>query len=401
MKKNRLLFTLLMVLCITYIYFYGGKVPYMLVNIMISLVSVSFVYTFIIYIRFKYSQDIDKKSVVKGEKVNFLFNISNEDFLLYPYIKVTLFGSDTIFAKQLQTRSFSLVPFTKRSHSFELECKYRGVYEIGIKSIEFEDFLGIFKFKYKVASETKTITVYPKIVHLNRFYLQTDFLSETHSILDSKVEDLNTISDIRNYRYGDSMKKIHWKLTAKSREMMVKNFQSTSETHAVILLDLKKNDYDTDLNTILEDKVLESAVSVIYYCLSNWIPISLVYYKDNITTLEARTPFDFEDIYKILSKISFSENVEIKDILNVYLNDNFNKTNFLIFTSNLDYDLYSQLYKAKFSGNDVSLIHTSPDELTGIKHEDVSDILTSLPEIGVSTYNININDDVKLILDRS
>jgi hypothetical protein len=312
---------------------------------------------------------------------------------------VTFYGANTVFARQFQTKSFSLLPRSKRTFAFELECKFRGYYEVGIQSVEIEDFLGLFRFTYKI-NETKYLTVYPRIVYLNRFKLQTNFLSETNTILDRKYEDMTTISDLRKYAFGDSIKKIHWKLTAKNREIMVKNYQSTSETSAIFVLDLRKNNYITDINYMLEDKVIESVVAAIYFCLSNWIPVNLVYFKDRFTSMEAKNPLGFDEIYKTLSRLNFLESVRVTDILDIYLTDNINSTNFVIFTSNVDYDLYEKLYKAKFAGNEVSLVYVSPDEMLGEKNIEAENILNYLPEININTYQINIEDDIKAVLER-
>ncbi len=367
--------------------------------VIVLLPIISLLYTFMVYLRFKYGQDTDRKFVTKGDKVNFIFSIHNEDFFFYPYVKVSFYGAETVFAKQFQIKNFSLSPFHGKTFSFELQCNYRGSYEIGINSVEIEDFLGLFKFKYTVF-EPKYVTVYPSIIYLDRFFLKTDFQSESHSILNSRNEDMATISDVRNYAFGDSLKRIHWKLTAKSGDIMVKKFQSTSETSVVMILDLKKNPYATGVNVIIEDKVIESIVAVLHYCLYNWIPVNLIYYSGKLVNVHAKNHLMFNEIYELLAKVKFNESIPVKDLIEVYMNDTISKTNLLIFTSNLDYELYDQIYKTTVSGFDVSLLYTSPVSLTGTASGDVDNILASLPEIGVNAYKLGIENDTKLILER-
>ncbi len=397
MRLNRILYISLFILSLLFLYTYGGKVPYMLFNTLLTMLAVSFLYALVVYLRFTCKQELDKKIVTKGDKVNFIFSVNNEDKFLYPFIKVTLYGDDTIFSHQFQTKCFSLAPGKEKAYSFQLECKYRGIYEMGIKSIEVGDLLGLFRLKYDY-TENRYITVYPRIVPLERFRLKSSLLSETQTNLSSHNEDMAAISDIRDYILGDSIKKIHWKLTAKTGELLVKNFQSTSETSAVVILDLKQNPYNVEINTILEDKVIEAAVSVIYYCLSNWIPLNLVYFKDSLVNLEAKNLFDFEYIYTLLAQVSFSETVDVKDVLNVYLTENITRTNLIIITSNLNYDLFEEIYKSRFSGYEVILIYVSPGDLTGIENIEADNITAYLPKIGVDAYKININDDVGSVL---
>jgi hypothetical protein len=398
MKQSRILYLCLFFSTLVFAYFNGGKVPYMLLYTMILLPLVSFACTLVIYLRFKFGQELDKKFVTKGDKVNFIFSINNEDFFIYPYIRVFFHGAKTIFENQFQVKNFSLQPFHGKNFSFELQCNYRGNYEIGIQSVEIEDFFGLFKLRYNIF-EPKYVTVYPKIVYLDRFLLKTDYMSESHSMLNTNNEDMSTISDVRKYAYGDSLKRIHWKLTAKSREVMVKKYQSTSETSTLMLLDLQKNPYSSGENIILEDKVIESIVSVLYFCLQNWIPVKLVFYSGKLITIEAKNHLMFNEIFEIMAKVKFNETVFVKDLLAIYSKSVLTKTNILVFTSNLNYELYNEIYGTINSGFDVSIIYTSPEKLTGEKSKDADNILSFLPEIGVNSYKINIDDNIKEILE--
>lgn len=399
MKQSRILYLCLFLLTLIFIYFNGGKIPYMLFYAIILLPVISLTYTAVIYFRFKYGQDIDKSFVTKGDKVNFIFSINNEDFFLYPYIRVSFYGAKTIFANQIQVRNFSLTPFRGKTYSLELICNYRGNYEIGINSVEIEDFLGLFTFRYNVF-EPKYVTVYPRIVRLERFFLKTDFMSDTHSVLSNKNEDMSTIADVRKYTYGDCLKRVHWKLTAKSGNIMVKKFQSTSETSAIILLDLRKNNLDNGHNIILEDKLIESVVSVLHFCLFNWIPINLVFFSEKLVDIHAKNHLMFSELYEMLAKVRFNETVQLKDLLKVYVNNTISKKNILLFTSNLDYELYNEIYKTSTSGFDVSIIYVPSEDLTGIRDTDAENIIAFLPEIGVTSYKLNINDDTKCVLEQ-
>lgn len=269
---------------------------------------------------------------------------------------------------------------------------------VGVKSIEFEDYLGIFRLTYK-PDITKTITVNPLLIKLDSLHIRTNYLSEAHTILNNQYEDITTISDTRKYAYGDSLKKIHWKLSAKMNELMVKNYEGTSKTNCVIILDLKKNKYSYEQNLMLEDKLIESTVAIAYYCLCNWIPINLIYHSKGFMDIEAKNTMEFTKIYDVLAKVRFKEDIDFKDILSSYTRGNIKKTELLIFTSNLDYDLYDEIYKTKALGYDVNLIYISPQSITGTCESVVNDILMDLPEIGVTPYKINVGDNIKMIFE--
>ncbi|HEY9060460.1 MAG TPA: DUF58 domain-containing protein [Pseudobacteroides sp.] len=399
MFKNRVLYACIFLSALIFAYFFGGKVPYGFLYVVILMPIISFLYTIVILIRFKYTESLDKNFITKGDIVNYNLSIHNEDFFLYPYMRINFCGDDSIFKDQFRSKNLSLLPFKDKKYTFELECKYRGNYGIGIKSVQIEDFFGLFRLTYKNAV-AKHITVYPRIVFLERFNLKTNYICETNSTLNNRFEDMTTVSDIRKYAYGDSLKKIHWKLTAKTRDMMVKNFQSTTQTSSVIFLDLLKSPYSHEVNTIIEDKVLESCISVIYYCLNNWVPINLVYFKSEIINRTASSPLDFNEIYDTLTTISFIEKIGLKDLMKVHLMDNITNSNLVLCTSNMSYELYNEIYNANYSGYDLSIIYISPSELTGSVDSDADTILSNLTEAGVDVYKLNISDDIKYILER-
>ncbi len=398
MLKTRLLYGILVLFAVLFVHSYSGMVPNLIFNLLWVLPAVSFLYTLFVYFKFRFVQSIDKTTFTKGDRMRLTFSLGSDDYLLYPYLKITFFGSDTVFSDQLSSKIFSLYPREVKSFTVDLECKYRGFYKVGIESVEIRDFLGIFRLRNKY-SEEKTITVFPRIVVLEKFRLRTNFMSETQTVLDNKYEDMATISDIRKYAYGDSFKKIHWKLTAKSNELMVKNFQGTSETGTVLLLDLQKLPFSEDIRIVVEDKLIEAMVAVVYYCLSGWIPTNIIYFEEKLLDIKAKNPLDFNSVYRLLSRVRFNEETKAGDLLELYLNEHITRANIVIFTSVVDYHLFDQIYKAKYSGYEVILVYVSPEELTGMKDETAENVLSYLPEIGVDYYKINVSDDIKAVFE--
>jgi len=399
MRKNRILYSVLFFLSASFIYFYGGKIPYMLFYTVVLLPLVSLTITSIAFLRFKYVENVAKQSVVKGEEVNYSFCINNEDFFLYPYIRVNFYSNDTVFAKQFQSKTFSLLPRSKKTFNFKLTCKYRGEYLLGIRSIEFEDYLGIFKLTHKPVS-AKPIVVLPRLIKLDKLHLNINCISESESLLSNQYESTMAVSDIRKYAFGDSLRKIHWKLSSKMNELLVKNYEGATTTNCAIILDFKKNNYTVEQNTIIEDKLIESSIAVIYYCLSNYIPINLTYYTQGFVEIEANNPLQFEGIYSILSKIKFDHDVNVKDVLDIYTGkDSLIKSNIMLFTSNLSFELYDKLYDARLLGYDVNLIYISPNVTSDSANNEINNILKELPEMGITTYRINPEDDIKNVLE--
>jgi len=398
MRSSGILYLILLVLSLVFVYFYGGAVPYMILYVVLILPVVSFIYALVIFFRFKYFQEIDKKFIMKGDRVKYIFTITNEDYFFYPYLRVTFFGSKTIFNEQFKKINLSLLPQKEKTFTFELYCRYSGNYEIGVERIEIEDFLGLFKLTYKIPFPL-SITVYPRIITLERFKLKTDFTSESYSSSISRNEDMGVLKDVRKYVYGDTLKKVHWKLSAKLNEIMIKQFENTTESSVLIIPDFRKNDYTIEQNTVIEDKILESTIAVVNYCLNKWIPVNIICYSKEALEIKAGNPTDFSDVYNNLAQIRFAHTLKISDIADVYVKSTTSKSNLVLCTADIDYSLYNVIYYASFSGFNVIVIYISPEELTGIKNNVAEAIISDIPRIGVKVYKMDISDDIKTVLE--
>lgn len=64
----------------------------------------------------------------------------------------------------------------------------------------------------------------------------------TKTIVDSDL----SFHAIRDYQHGDSRRHIHWKSTAKTGHLMVKQYEETRRSRIAIVLDLDPNQYSTD-----------------------------------------------------------------------------------------------------------------------------------------------------------
>ncbi len=397
MKRNRITFIFIFLLSIIFRYNFGGFVSSFFFNTLLSLLTISVGYTIYVYIRFKFVQDIDKRNIIKGENVKLIVKLCNEDFMIFPYVFVSFFGSHSLFNSDSYSQSLCITPFSKKEYVFDMICKYRGEYEVGISDIYIEDFLGLIRLKYRIP-ETKKIIVNPKIEHLIKFDVFNSSSSNSQSFSEGTVEDITNIKDFRNYFYGDSFRKIHWKLTARNNRLIIKNFQSTIDLNVNILLDLRRNNYTKEINIIIEDKLIEAVISVIYYYLLKNTSVNFLYFDNTIEILKASNQMEFNFIYKTLSSIDFNQQISLSDIVKLHYESSSNSTDMVIFTSILDVDLYNEIYNAQKSNHTICLIYISPRSLVQESNDIVDDILDNLPEIGVRAYTINPTDDIKMIL---
>lgn len=400
MRKSRISYVFLLIVSIIFLYNFGGFVSFFFFNTLVALFILSLVYTIFVFVRIKFIQEIDKRVIVKGETVRLVVKISNEDILVYPYVFATFFSSHSSFKGKNSSQSLSISPKSGKEFIFDMECKFRGEYEVGLSEIYIEDFLGLIKLKYKIP-EPKKIIVYPRIEHLSNFSILSSGSSDSQSTENGIQYNMNNIRDIREYVAGDSYRKIHWKLTARNEKLMIKNYEGTTDANVNILLDLRKNVYNDEENIIIEDKLIEATIAVLYFYLSKGVSVNYVYFNEKLEVFKATNMMDFEQIYKLLSCVVFDHQVPMPDILRLHSESCSNSSDMIVFTSILDIDLYNEMYKSQMANHTVTLVYVSPDSTGKAKSGIIEDIMENLPEIGIQAYSIHPADDIKILLGGS
>ncbi len=397
MKRNRFTFIFLLILSIIFLYNFGGFVPSLFFNILLSVFLFSVVYTIYIYFRLVFKQDMEKDVIVKGEKVRLTVSLSNRDLLIYPFIFVTFRVTHNVLKEYLNSKSFSINPLSRKMYTFEMECKYRGQYEVGISELYIEDFLGIIRLKIKV-QEHKKLIVYPKIEHLDYFDVYCTNISDTQNLSQSSIEETNNIKDLRNYNYGDSFRKIHWKLSARNNKLLIKNYQSTSDINLNVILDLRKNMYTAEMNIIIEDKLIEAIIAVLHYYLLKSVHVNYIFFNQKLEVLTVSNQTDFDFIYNTLAAVEFNQTIPLSDILILHNENSNNDSDIIIFTSMIDINLYNELANSISERRSICLIYVSPQNQDIKKSDQTNDIIKNLLQMGVTVYTINPDDEIKNIL---
>lgn len=409
MKLNRILYLSLLIITFTFVYYYGGKVPNMFFYTVLVLPIVSYIYMLIGYFMLKYEQSLDNDLIFKGDKVTFTVNITNRSFFILPYISISFLNDKGGVIQKHKINNISLQPFSKREVSIDYIYKYRGDFKLGVSTIEVQDFLGIFKFTLKNKTPLY-ITVYPQIIDIDEFYLSSGYLSDNVSSIGGGQEDISTIEEINKYNYGDSLRKIHWKLTAKTNELMIREYEKVGSRSAILILDLQSNNFEVEKNAAIEDKLLETTIAILRYCIYNDAEVKLIYDSKGINAINYSNSLDFQKAYEALAKVEFNQKTSFKDIIESEVNCNIGKADIIIATFNINYILYEELNKAILLGCNITLIYIYGNEkIENNKAEDKENlskvhedneaktILASLSELGIKLYEINIEEDIQAV----
>lgn len=119
-----------------------------------------------------------------------------------------------------------------------LEAQYCGLIRVGVDAVEYTDPLALVRLRIPVSASGESV-VLPD-THAEASQQREGYqagISEAEETL-SKGHDFSEVTDMREYRPGDRIKDIHWKLSAKKQDLMVKERASVAQSQVILVLDL-------------------------------------------------------------------------------------------------------------------------------------------------------------------
>ena len=356
MRKNRLKYICLLALTFIFVYFYGGKVPYMLFQLILIMPVISFIHLLICLNTLKYSQQLTVRTPMKGDKVEFSEIIANESILPCCYIEIVYFYSKYLTGFDDMSKKYWIGPMQRIEQMQHIEFKHRGLYEFGANEIIFTDLLGIFKIRRRLDEYIKARVV-PKVHNIQITELNNNENLEAQIRSKKHFEDVSLFEDVRQYQYGDSMKRVHWKLSAKNRELLVKNYSGISRNRVTLLIDMESCNGEPDDILLKEDRIIESALSVIKAFSDRFEKIQAVFFdRKNLRNVQIATPQDFLGFYDMFGLMDFSSYYPVTQLLKFTVANSMNSGNVLIISASLNLDFLGELLEVCLKGIDTSLI---------------------------------------------
>lgn len=116
-----------------------------------------------------------------------------------------------------------------------LKTCHCGIVNFYLEKLTVSDYFGIFRGKCPVESVRKEVYVLP---WMN--VPMAEALAEAGDFEGKYGEDVYETYDIREFRDGDDVRQIHWKLTAKMDILLLREYLKTSESGVMIGLDFQE-----------------------------------------------------------------------------------------------------------------------------------------------------------------
>lgn len=154
-------------------------------------------------------------------------------------------------------------PHRTQSLRLPLHTSHVGVFSVGLHAVVVEDLLRLVRKRVALDQTSYELVVLPQTFDVQPLKLAPG--DPGSEIMARATEDLNAPSDTRNYQPGDAMKKIHWKLSLRKGELMVRKFDEPILQDVLVLMDCSRPPSwgHPQAEADIRDALLETAASVI------------------------------------------------------------------------------------------------------------------------------------------
>ena len=288
-----------------------GSQLFLLLSVLILLiVAAAFIAVFWASATLSVDGELSGETVYRGDDVVLSLRVHHRGLL--PVAPLLLELTDPSGSRDREVRLKNM-PNRIQSMRLPIHAAHVGVFSVGLHSCTVEDLLGLVRKKVPLEQTSFELLVLPRTFEVEPLKLAPG--DPGSELMARATEDLSAPSDVRSYQPGDAMKKIHWKLSLRKRELMVRKFDEPILQDVLILMDCSRPPSwgHPQAEADLRDTLLETTASVLTAQLSTdhqfRLPLLGSHPVDVVKTMGLPIAMDY------LSRVDFSETDRFERVL--------------------------------------------------------------------------------------
>jgi len=330
--------------------------------------------------RVTYTRNLSSTRVFFGETVDLTLDVANRKPLPLPWLQI----DDEIPANLKLPKGktdashlpmnvvlnnlFSIGWYHRVKRHYPLECRQRGYYSFGPATLRTGDIFGFFVRQQEI-SQLDHLIVYPRIVPLAQFRAPSNQPMGEIRVKSYLFQDPLLTQGVREYRYGDSLKRIHWKSTARRGELQTRIFEATTTVDIAIFLDVRTVDEPHwGSNPDKLELAIITAVAVANDALAHGYRVGLYVnqYRHGTGNLirlaPSQNPGQFRQILETLAPV---QEIEALPLVRFVAGESRLLpwgSSLLVISAAPSADLYASLLKMKRAGRKISVVRVGGEK---------------------------------------
>lgn len=393
MNRSKIALLIILFALLSFALFIGGTVLYFLLYLFILTFLIPLIHSLITLRGLEGSINLPNESLYTGESVDIEYSVKNNSILPIRYMEI---HSDISRELTGITPDQIILVLEKKecfTHVENVVLNRRGYYEIGSINIRIRDVFGFYSFSKKITSDA-SLLVYPEIINISTFKVPSIHESGELLVENSTFQDMSRVSLLREYREGDSIKNIHWKLSAKQGLPIVKEYEKRGDTYVSVFIDNYMHLFKDDVDRRLEDKTVDTALSIINYCLAQDIEVNLTTQNhSNYIEINGQHRSELKLFLGALARFKGNGSLQFKDLLIPKMERFKRASTIIIISPNLDKTIGTYGINLKMKNlNPLFIIITDLENNLGFIDRKIQ---RNLKEEGILVYIIDYRTNIK------
>lgn len=303
MAGNWINYILFMVLILIAILFYHN---YILILVLAAIIILA-VFSILLFrgMSEKISFSIGNIPERAGRNADIGFEILADNPTFYPMGGIVLkISVENLFYKNNKEYLLNVTnrPFRTTRTAWSFNSLYSGCVRIRIESVIYYDLLRLVRRRKDIGKEV-IVEIYPEEKELDmEIQALSEGNGEDEEVQYKKGTDVSEISGIRQYEPGDSLQSIHWKMTARFDDWMVKEYSMPYTNKLCLVLELFRN---SDIPDEM-DNVLECYLSFARYIMRGGRQFFMIWHNHKTNSNNIREVQTEDDIMLALKDILYA-----------------------------------------------------------------------------------------------
>jgi len=292
----------------------GARVYYIAATALFALIFFSLAASVWAILTVKVDMKGIRARVERGESLMTIFTVRHASLLPVAAIRLRL---SVPSAFSYQEVAVSALPFSKKVFRYRINCPHRGIYEAGVTRIEAQDLFGLVRLSRRADMRLVKMEVVPGTPRDLPMELKSvDMGPET---ISRASDDTASPSDVRKWEDGDPLKRVHWKLTMRKREVMVRVFEESARPDTLVIPDLSHIDAAPDQALTYEDCVCEACLGAVKAQLEAGYPVRMPLTGAQPTEISGQFPADIALFTDALMRVRFDSPYEYERVLTLMM----------------------------------------------------------------------------------
>ena len=358
----------------------GAAVYYLMAAMLGMMALVAFVSAVLTLLTMKLSLDAQKKRAERGDTVAMRLLLRRRTLLPAGSIELEVSAPDEI--RENGRIVMGAVPLRGREYRYAIRCAHRGVYEVGVSRLRVTDIFGLFSLSRRVKGTTALVEVTPRLAAVPAMIVKPGDEGPQGRV--RMTEDMASPSGVRAWQEGDSLKKVHWKLTARRRELMVRTFEESARPDFLILLDCAPvNAMKSHVHTV-EDALCEAAASAALAQMEAGYPVRMPLNASTPSEVAGQTPGEIAHFLSALTWLRFDSPYSFEQVIALELRRMLRTGALILISTRLNATLAELALRVNQMGVRVQYVWVAETP-----HKDHEEMKRRLELLGVDVRRVN------------